>query len=76
MRRLLAFVDANLGNSSVGIDDMAAATATSSSSLNRKTKRLLGVTPADFLREARMKRASQLLLTTHRDRKSVGRERV
>lgn len=66
MRRLLAFVDANLGNSSVGIDDMAAATATSSSSLNRKTKRLLGVTPADFLREARMKRASQLLLTTHR----------
>ena len=46
------------------VDDMAAATATSRSSLNRKTKNLLGVTPADFMKEARMKRACQMLMTT------------
>ena len=64
MRRLMTFVDENLGNSSIGVDEMASATATSRSSLNRKTKSLLGVTPADFLKEARMKRACQQLLDT------------
>ncbi len=66
IRRLLAFADENLGDSSVGIDEMALATATSRSSLNRKTKQLLGVTPADFLKEARIKRACQQLQTTTR----------
>lgn len=64
MHRLIEFVDENLGNSGIGVDDMASATATSRSSLNRKTKSLLGVTPADFLKEARMKRACQQLLDT------------
>ncbi len=66
MRRLLDFVEGNLANSDVGVDEMASATATSRSSLNRKMKQLLGVTPADFLKEARMKRAKQLLATTMR----------
>lgn len=64
MRRLLAFVDENIGDSNVGVDEMASATATSRSSLNRKMKSLLGVTPADFLKEARMKRACQQLIDT------------
>lgn len=64
MRRLLSFVEENMGNSNIGVDDMASATATSRSSLNRKTKSLLGVTPADFLKEARMKRACQQLVGT------------
>lgn len=67
VRRLLAFADENLSNSNVGIGEMASATATSRSSLNRKTKQLLGVTPADFLKEARIKRACQQLLTTTRN---------
>lgn len=66
MRRLLEFVEKNLGNSEVGVEEMASATATSRSSLNRKMKHLLGITPADFLKEARMKRAQQLLITTSR----------
>ena len=66
MQRLLTFVDENLGKSEIGVDDMAAATATSRSSLNRKTKSLLGVTPADFLKEARIKRACQQLVQTRR----------
>ena len=40
---------------------MASASAMSRSSLNRKMKSLVGLTPADFLREARIKRAQQLL---------------
>jgi len=66
MRRLLDFVEENLGNSDVGVGEMATATAKSRSNLNRKMKQLLGVTPADFLKEARMKRAKQLLATTTR----------
>lgn len=66
MQRLLTFVEENLGNSNIGVDDMAAAAATSRSSLNRKIKALLGVTPGDFLKEARMKRACQQLQTTSR----------
>lgn len=64
MRRLMTFIDENLGDSSVGVDEMASATATSRSSLNRKMKSILGVTPADFLKEARMKRACQQLTNT------------
>lgn len=64
MKRLTDFVAENMANSNATVDDMAAATATSRSSLNRKTKNLLGVTPADFMKEARMKRACQLLIST------------
>lgn len=66
MRRLTTFVDENLSNSEIGVEDMASATATSRSSLNRKMKTLVGVTPADFLKEARMKRAQQLLKQSSR----------
>ena len=64
MCRLLSFVDDNLANSDIGIEEMTLATATSRSSLNRKTKMLLGVTPADFLKEVRLKHACNQLQTT------------
>lgn len=64
MQRLLNYVEQNISNCNASLADMAEATATSKSSLTRKTHQLLGVTPADFLKEARLKRASQLLLTT------------
>lgn len=64
MNRLLQFVENNIGNSSIGVDDIADATAMSRSSLARKMKQLLGITPADFLKEARIKRAKNLLTTT------------
>lgn len=64
MQRLMDYVEENISNSDASLADMAEATATSKSSLTRKTHQILGVTPADFLKEARLKRASQLLLTT------------
>lgn len=64
MQRLMDYVERNLGNSNASLADMADATATSKSSLTRRMHQLLGVTPADFLKEARLKHASQLLRTT------------
>lgn len=71
MERFMAYVEQNISNSEANLDEMAEATATSRSSLNRKTKSLLGVTPADFLKEARLKHAAQLLLTTNESSSQV-----
>lgn len=64
IRHILDFVEQNLDNSEADIGQMAEACAVSRSVLQRKMKSLMGVTPADFLREARMKRACQLLAQT------------
>ena len=64
MRRVSAFVDEHLGDAEIGVGDMAAAAAMSRSGLQRKMKQIMGVTPLDFLREARMKRACHLLSST------------
>lgn len=61
MQRIIAFTEQHLADSDASIGDMAQAVAVSRSGLQRKLKHLLGVTPQDFLREARIKRACQLL---------------
>lgn len=48
MNRVVAFVEEHLADSDIGVDDMASAAALSRSSLNRKMKSLVGLTPADF----------------------------
>lgn len=62
MNRIMTFVEAHISDSDVSVDDMAEAAAMSRSSLNRKMKSLVGLPPADFLREARIKRAQELLI--------------
>ena len=64
LQHVMAFVEQNIGNSDVSIGDMATAAATSRSGLQRKLKQTMGITPQDLLREARIKRACQLLHTT------------
>lgn len=64
MERVMAFVESHISDADANIGDMADATATSKSSLTRKLKSIVGLTPGDFLREARIKRAAQLLTTT------------
>lgn len=61
MKRIITFIDERLSDDSIGIGDMADAAATSRSGLNRKMKSMLGVTPLDFLRQARIQKACQLL---------------
>lgn len=64
IRRVSSFVEKNLGNSDIGVGDIASAAAISLSGLQRKMKQLMGITPLDFLKEARMKHACLLLKTT------------
>ena len=45
---------------------MAEAAAVSRSGLQRKMKQIMGVTPVDFLKEARIKHACKLLDTTQK----------
>lgn len=64
MDRVVRFVEEHIADTDANIDGMADAAATSRSVLFRKMKNIVGLTPADFLREARIKRACQLLSTT------------
>jgi len=59
----MTFIEENISNSEASVGDMAAAAATSRSGLQRKLKQAMGITPQDLLREARIKRARQLLKT-------------
>ena len=52
----------------------AAATATSRSGLNRKMRALLGVTPAEFLKESRLSKAASLLSTSDLTVKDIALE--
>ena len=61
MQRAMKFIEEHIGDAGMNIGDMAEATATSRSGLNRKMKSLLGVTPLDFIREARIRKACQML---------------
>jgi len=64
LQRVMQFVEENISNSEANVGDMAAVAATSRSGLQRKLRQAMGVTPQDLLREARIKRACQLLHQT------------
>lgn len=64
MQRLMAFIETHLDDADITIDDMASAVAVSRSGLHRKIKHLLGTSPMEFLREARIRKAIQLLSDT------------
>ncbi len=66
IKRVMVFVEENISNSDVGVGDMALAAATSRSGLQRKLKQAMGITPLDLMREARIKRACQLLRQTEK----------
>ncbi|MCI6618314.1 MAG: helix-turn-helix domain-containing protein [Prevotella sp.] len=61
MKRLMSFIEQNMSNSDLTVEDMAEALATSQSGLNRKLKDLLGSTPSDLLKKARIEYACVLL---------------
>lgn len=67
LQRIMQFIEENIGNSDVGVGDMAEAAATSRSGLQRKLKQTMGVTPQELLSEARIKRACQMLRQTDKN---------
>jgi AraC-like DNA-binding protein len=61
MEHVMQYIEENLSNSDANIHDMASAAATSNSNLNRKLRSLIGITAAQLLIDARMRKAHDLL---------------
>ena len=74
MQQFIAFVESNLGNSDVTIDDIASACAVSRTGLHRKVKHLLGTSPMEFLREARLRKANTLLMRSKKNVSEIAYE--
>lgn len=64
MEKLLKAIENNMGNTEYTIDQMAADVCLSRSNLYRRMQTMLGITPNDFLRDVRLKRAARLLSET------------
>lgn len=71
MDAVMDYIEKHLSDSSITVDDMALGVAVSRSGLTRKMKSLMGVTPAEFLRETRLTLASTLLATTAKPIKEI-----
>lgn len=61
MQQVLDFTEKNLANSDADVNLMAEACHVSRSVLQRKLKQMVGLTPLDFMREARIKKACSML---------------
>lgn len=61
INKVMEFMEANMDNSSLAIDDFATVLATSRTVFYRKLKTITGLSPVDFVKEMRVKRAMQLI---------------
>ena len=64
MERIIKFVNENVGNPDLKIDDIAAAVGMSRSVLYNKIKTAVGMTPIDFVRHIRIMKATEMLQNT------------
>lgn len=64
MQKVMDYVRTHIDDTELNINTLAAALAVSRSGLNRKMKQIVGITPSDFIKEARLKHSCSLLLTT------------
>lgn len=62
--KVVADMQANLGNPDYSVDDMASDANMSRSTYGRKFRALMGMTPTDMLRDLRLQRAGELIRTT------------
>lgn len=58
---LLCAIEVHLSDSDYGVDQLASDVAMSRSKLYDKMRNMLGISPADFVRNVRLKRAAQML---------------
>ncbi len=64
MEQLLEAIEQNMPNADYTVDQLAADVAMGRSNLYRRMQLILGITPNDFLRSVRLKRAATLLAET------------
>lgn len=63
LQRIMAYIEENIENSELTIDDIALHIGFSRSAFFKKLKSLTGLAPVEFLREVRIQRAAQLIET-------------
>jgi signal transduction histidine kinase/DNA-binding response OmpR family regulator/ligand-binding sensor domain-containing protein len=61
IKKALLAVEKNIDNSEYSVDDLAEKLALSRRQLSRKFQSIIGLSPGDFIRSVRLKRAAQLL---------------
>lgn len=71
MKHLMAVIEKHMDNTEITIEEFARELNMAHSTFYNKIKALLGITPVEFIREMRLKRAHQLLATGAYDVSSV-----
>lgn len=71
MKHLMAVIEKHMDNTEITIEEFARELNMAHSTFYNKIKALLGITPVEFIREMRLKRAHQLLATEAYDVSSV-----
>ena len=61
MKKLMAFLEENIGKADMKIEDMSASVNLGRTVFYEKTKSIIGMSPVDFVRHLRMKRAEELI---------------
>ena len=61
MSRLMEYLEKNIANSDLRVDDMAAAVNLGRTVFYNKLKSIVGMSPTDFVRSLRVKRASEMI---------------
>lgn len=62
MMRLMAYIEQNISNSDVRVDDMASAVNLGRTVFFNKIKSIVGMSPTDFLKSLRIKRAAEMIV--------------
>ena len=61
LKRAVAIVEKNMDNSEYSVDELSDDMAMSRATLFRKMRSVIGMSPTDFIRNTRLKRAAQLI---------------
>lgn len=64
IQRIIQYIDDNIGNAELTIDDIAASLAMGRSTFFKKLKSMIGISPVEFLKEYRIQRAAELVIST------------
>lgn len=74
MNEIVNYINEHMSDSDIGVNDLANIIRISRSSLNRKMKNIVGITPKEFIMKAKMNRACTLLKTTNMPVKEIAFE--
>ncbi len=61
LKKVLCYIEDNMGDIALGVDDLASAVSMSESQLNRKLNSLIGKSPGKLIRSLRLQRASEYI---------------